>query len=75
VTARHPAGTAHYRGDLTAMVGEIHGPTTFGTHLIAASAEYDAASDRTTATFVTATEDDLRTARADADRRRMVVTP
>lgn len=57
---RHPAGNLTYPGDVTSILGEVKGPTTFGSYVIAAGAEYDAEQDVTHVAFVYATDDDLR---------------
>lgn len=57
---RHPAGFATYPGDVRSIVGEIKGPTTFGSYVIAAGAEHDADTDVTHVAFVYANDSDLR---------------
>lgn len=44
-------GVATYNGDCSHIVGEVKGPTTYGRPLVAASAEYDAATDKTKVRF------------------------
>lgn len=53
----YPAGIAKYRGDLRAMIGEVKGPTTYGTFVVAATAVYDATDDQTRVGFVHADAD------------------
>lgn len=50
-TTPYKAGTATYPGDCRHVVGEVMGPTTLGQHVIATSADYDDAADRTRVTF------------------------
>lgn len=57
---RHPAGFATYPGDVSGILGEVKGPTTFGSVVIAAGAEYDPDTDSTHVAFVYANEDDMR---------------
>lgn len=48
---RHRAGVATFRGDVRSMVGEVKGPTTYGSYLVASSAEYDATTNTTRVEF------------------------
>lgn len=56
--SRFKAGTATYPGDVTDMVGEVKGPTTFGTFIVATAAEFDAARGVTRVSFSTTTDED-----------------
>lgn len=51
----YPArGSAKYRGDLSVSVlGQMMGPTTYGTYLMATQANYDETTDTTTVRFST----------------------
>lgn len=49
--SRHPAGRAHYAGDRRGIVGEIKGPTTFGSYVVAVAAEFDAEANTSTVYF------------------------
>lgn len=61
MSARHPAGRLHYRGDnASALLGAVMGPTTFGALVVAESGTYDAETDLTTITFGYATDEDVR---------------
>lgn len=68
MTARHSAGSANYAGDVRHIVGEIKGPTTYRTAVLAVGAEYDADTDRTRVTFVHLPDEDLAKAVRTADR-------
>lgn len=59
---RIPVGYANYRGDQRHIVGEVKGPTTYGSVLIAIEADYDQVADRTRVRFAHATADDVRAA-------------
>lgn len=59
---RKPSRFLTYPGDVTHIVGEIKGPNTFGEHLTAVTAEYDAETDHTRVGFAYTTIDDLREA-------------
>lgn len=49
---KYHAGVAHFTGDVRSIVGEVKGPTTYGSMVCADSADYDADADRTTVQFV-----------------------
>lgn len=54
-------GTLHYRGNVAnESIGRIMGPTTVGEYLVIIAANYDAATDITTATLRRATRDDVK---------------
>lgn len=55
---RHSAGRATYRGDVRSIVGEVKGPTTYGSQVVAVDAVYDEASNTTWVAFVHLTEAD-----------------
>jgi hypothetical protein len=55
----YPAGRAHYRGDRRNAVGQVMGPTSFGTLVRADSATYDPETNTTTVEFVTLTADEV----------------
>lgn len=57
-----PVGYANYRGDQRHMVGELKGPTTYGSLLIVVDADYDPQANRTRARFAHATADDVKAA-------------
>jgi hypothetical protein len=59
---RHAAGHLNYRGDLRSIVGELKGPTTFGSVVVATVAEYDVDTDRTRVAFGYVTPDDVKRA-------------
>lgn len=59
---RHPSGFVTYRGDCRHMAGEIKGPTTYGSYLIAVATEYDAEADRTRVAFAYCRQDDVDSA-------------
>jgi len=52
-------GAATYRGDVTGIVGEVKGPTTYGSYLVADTAVYDRDTDSTRVTFRHATTHDM----------------
>lgn len=57
---RHPAGHANYPGPgALDIVGELLGPTTYGTHVVAEHAAYDSTTDTTRVRFGVANADDL----------------
>lgn len=59
---RKPARFLNYPGNVTHIVGEVKGPNTFGEHLTAVTAEYDAGSNSTRVGFAYATVNDLQEA-------------
>jgi hypothetical protein len=60
-------GSATYRGKvLEDVLGQVMGPTTYGTYLIATSVTYDYASDTTRVTFSHPTDEDMSGAFASA---------
>jgi hypothetical protein len=48
---RYRAGFVTYPGDCRHLVGEVKGPTTYGSFLVAVSAVYDPDADRTRVGF------------------------
>lgn len=44
-------GHLTYSGDVRHIVGEVHGPTTYGVLMTAVTADYDPAGDRTSVGF------------------------
>ena len=73
-TRRIYAGRATYPGDVERIVGELHGPTTRGTFLVAEFADYDWQVDRTLVEFATITDQDKRDAVL-ADNGASIVLP
>jgi hypothetical protein len=57
--ARHPAGHATYNGNVEHMVGEVVGPTTYGTLVIATDAHYDRETGYTIVDFGFLTDDEM----------------
>jgi hypothetical protein len=47
----HRPGYANYRGDVSHIVGEVKGPTTYGRTVVAVDAQFDPATDRTRVEF------------------------
>lgn len=68
MNARHYAGRCTYRGDHTGqatrggggIVGRVMGPGTFGLIVVAETATYDPATNRTVVTFGAARRDEVR---------------
>lgn len=58
---RHPAGTATYPGDCRHMVGEVKGPTTYGSLVVAVDARHFAGQDVTGVGFAHCTDADVDT--------------
>jgi hypothetical protein len=56
---RYPAGFLNYPGDCVHIVGEVKGPTTYGSHLMAVGAAYDETTDSTRVGFVYARPEDV----------------
>ena len=71
MTDHFPAGAANYPGDQSHIVGEVNGPTTYGTFVIATDATFDADADSTRVAFRHATPDEhaALVARINAARR------
>lgn len=61
----YKAGACHYSEDVSHIVGEMHGPTTFGTQLVAVAAMYDEQANTTRVEWRSATDDDVATATRD----------
>jgi hypothetical protein len=59
---RHPAGIAHYRGDVRVMLGEIKGPNTYGGYVVATAAIYDPETGLTEVAFSHCRPEDLERA-------------
>jgi hypothetical protein len=66
MSKRYAAGCANYPGDQSHIVGEIKGPTTYGTAAVAIGADYDADTDRTRVAFAHCAPEDVPAER-DAD--------
>lgn len=64
LTDRHLAGFATYDGDCRHMIGEVKGPTTYGSALVAIAAVYDHRADRTRVQFAHCRPEDARPDRA-----------
>lgn len=56
---RHHAGFATYKGNHEDIVGEVRGPTTYNSMVIAIEAEYDSETNKTRVKFAHAIEGDL----------------
>lgn len=60
--ARHSAGQVTYPGDVTRRaLGQVMGPTTYGSLIVAVGATYDETTDRTVVEFAHCTEQDAAT--------------
>lgn len=69
---RHPAGHATYTGDHRGIIGQLKGPTTYGSYTVAVAAVYDHDANTTRVAFDYATEADVTAARG-PDRHSLTV--